>query len=141
MKVKVIRKWFTDESTMGEMFVDDVFLCYTLEDKDRNLKQTDTLMWIKSNKIFGKTAIPYGTYSGLFTMSNRFKRVLPEIKDVKGWAGVRIHSGNTAEDTLGCILLGKSKAYDKIFESRLAMSEFFLKVAPSKQFTLEITKI
>ena len=140
MIVKVVRKIFTDKSTIGEMFVNNVFLCYTLEDKDRGLKQTDSLVWIKTHKIFGQTAIPYGTYECDFTVSTRFKRVLPEVKNVKGWEGVRIHAGNTDADTLGCILLGKSKGRDAIFESRSAMQEFFLKVAPSKKFTLEITK-
>jgi hypothetical protein len=140
MTVKVVRKWFTEESTIGEMFIDGVFLCYTLEDKDRNLKHTDSLLWIKTRKVYGKTAIPTGTYKCGFTISNRFKRVLPEIFNVKGYTGVRIHAGNTAEDTHGCLLLGNKKAYDKIFESRLAMQEFFLKVAPSKEFTLIITK-
>lgn len=140
MIVKVIRKWFTDKSTIGELFVDDKFLCYTLEDKDRGLKQTDSLMWIKAKKIFGVTAIPYGTYEVGFTMSKRFERVLPEIYNVPGWEGVRIHSGNTDADTLGCILLGKSKGYDTIFESKSALSEFFLKVAPSKRFTLYVCR-
>ena len=52
MIVKVVRKIFTDKSTIGEMFVNNVFLCYTLEDKDRGLKQTDSLIWIKTHKIF-----------------------------------------------------------------------------------------
>ena len=140
MTVTIHRKEFTENSTIGEMFLDGVFLCYTLEDKDRNLKQTDSLLWIKTKKIYGKTAIPYGTYDCDFTMSPAFHRVLPEIKNVKGWSGVRIHAGNTDADTLGCVLVGKKKAYDKIFESRLALQEFFLKVAPSKQFKLIITK-
>lgn len=141
MIVSVVRKYFTENSTIGELFIDGVFLCYTLEDKDRGLKQSDTLVWIKTKKIFGKTAIPYGTYNCGFTISHRFERVLPEIFDVKGFSGVRIHSGNTASDTEGCLLLGKGKGRDIIYESRSAMSEFMLKVAPSKKFTLVITKV
>lgn len=138
MKLKVVRKWFTEESTIGELFIDNVFFCFTLEDKDRNLKQTDSLLWIKTRKIYGKTAIPTGTYQVKLTNSNRFQRILPEILNVKGYEGVRIHAGNTAEDTLGCILIGKAKAYDKIFESRTAMSELLMRVNLAKELTLEI---
>lgn len=140
MIVKVVRKWFTDNSTIGEVFVDGVFQCYSLEDKDRGLNKSDDIKLIKQTKIYSKTAIPYGTYDCGFTMSNRFKRVLPEVFNVPGWSGVRIHSGNTSEHTLGCILLGKHRSKDFVSESRIAYSEFMLKVAPSKRFTLEITK-
>jgi hypothetical protein len=140
MTIQVIRKWFSEKSTLGEMFIDGVFHCYTLEDKDRGLQQTDSLVWIKTKKIFGVTAIPYGTYHCKLTMSNRFQRVLPEIMDVKGFAGVRIHAGNSDVDTEGCVLLGKTKGYDRIFESRLAVSEFLMKVANSRDFTLIISR-
>lgn len=140
MKVTIKRKEFTETSTTGEMFVDGVFLCYTLEDKDRGLKQTDPIEFIAITKVHSKTAIPYGTYDGKFSMSNRFERVLPEIINVPGFAGIRIHSGNTSVNTEGCILLGRTKSKDFIGESRLAMSSFFLKVAPAKKFVLQVTK-
>ena len=141
MIVKLIRKEFTEQSTIGEVFINGKFLCYSLEDKDRGLKDSDQIELIALNKVYAKTAIPYGTYRCLFTMSNRFQRVLPEITNVKGFKGVRIHSGNTALDSEGCILLGMSKQKDFIGQSRTALSNFFLKVAPAKRFVLEITKI
>lgn len=122
------------------MFVNGVFLCYTLEDKDRGLKDSDPIELIALTKVHSKTAIPYGTYQCGFTMSNRFQRVLPEVYDVKGFRGIRIHSGNSSSDSEGCILLGNTKSKDFIGESRLAMSSFFLKVAPAKKFVLQVTK-
>jgi hypothetical protein len=141
MIVKLIRKEFTEQSTIGEVFINGKFLCYSLEDKDRGLNDSDQIELIALNKVHSKTAIPYGTYQCGFTMSNRFQRVLPEVYSVKGFRGIRIHSGNKPEDSEGCILLGMSKQKDFIGESRTALSNFFLKVAPAKQFTLEITKI
>lgn len=58
-------------------------------------------------KIAHETAIPYGRYRVSITMSNRFKKMLPLVHDVPGFTGVRLHGGNTAEDTSGCILLGE----------------------------------
>lgn len=140
MTVTVKRKEFTEQSTIGELFVNGVFLCYTLEDKDRGLKDTDPIEYISLTKVHSKTAIPYGTYPSLFSMSNRFQRVLPEVLNVPGFKGIRIHAGNTSVDTEGCILLGMTKQKDFIGESRIAMSNFFLKVAPAKKFILQVTK-
>ena len=139
MTVTVKRKEFTEQSTIGEMFVNGVFLCYTLEDKDRGLKDSDEIEVIALKKVHSKTAIPYGTYQCAFSMSNRFQRVLPEVYGVKGFKGIRIHSGNSSADSEGCILLGNTKCKDFIGESRLAMSNFFLKVAPAKKFVLQVT--
>ena len=140
MIVKVKRIEFTEKSTIGEMFLNEIFLCYTLEDKDRGLKDSDDIELINKLKVPSKTAIPYGTYNCGFTMSNRFKRVLPEVYNVKGFKGIRIHSGNSDADSEGCILLGEIKSKDLIGSSRIALSNFFLKVAPSKTFTLKIIK-
>ena len=57
MKLKVVRETKTDISTIGSLFINDVFFCYTLEDKDRGLKQSDSLLFIQAKKIFGLTAI------------------------------------------------------------------------------------
>ena len=97
MELKVIRKEFTDSSTIGEMWIDNTFFCYTLEDVKREVK------------IYGETCIPYGRYKVIVNMSNRFKVMMPLLLDVPQFEGIRIHKGNKAIDTHGCILVGLDK--------------------------------
>ena len=109
MKIKVVREFFSDSETLGTMYINDKFFCYTLEDFDRKLKQSHDLEFIKDNKIAKRTAMPSGNYRVVLSVSNRFKRLMPEVLNVKGFAGIRIHGGNTHENTEGCILVAKKK--------------------------------
>lgn len=84
---------------LGELFVDGKLLGQTLEDQDRHLEAG-------GEKIAKETAIPRGRYKVQLSYSNRFKRIMPEVLDVPQFKGVRIHGGNTEEDTEGCPLLG-----------------------------------
>ena len=117
MKLKVVREIKNDVCTIGSLFINDVFFCYTLEDKDRGLKQSDSLLFIQAKKIFGLTAIPSGFYKLTVNQSPKFKRMLPRILDIKGFDGVLLHRGNSANDSLGCILVGYKKGENSIFES------------------------
>lgn len=123
MKLKVVREFKNDVCTIGSLFINDVFFCYTLEDKDRGLKQSDTLLFIQAKKIFGLTAIPSGFYKLTVNQSPKFKRMLPRILDIKGFSGVLLHRGNSANDSLGCILLGYKKGENSIFESTKAETD------------------
>lgn len=113
----------TNISSIGTFTIDNRFKCYSLEDKDRGLKQSDSQLWIKAKKIFGVTAIPIGRYQVALTYSQRFKKIMPEILNVPGYAGVRIHPGNNAGDTEGCILVGYDKGKDFIGRSRDAYAD------------------
>lgn len=93
--------------TFGKLYVDGEYFCDVLEDTDRGLRADMSLPEIVSTKVPGKTAIPYGTYRVTFEHSPRFKREMLTVCDVQGFSGVRIHAGNTEEDTEGCLLLGK----------------------------------
>jgi len=128
MKLEVKRKIFTDKSTIGELFIDGVFECYTLEDVVR-----------QGPKVFGKTAIPAGTYKVIVNMSNRFKRLLPLLIGVPEFEGVRIHPGNTDADTEGCILLGRVKGDNVIYNSKLAFNQFFDKIKDQKEVTIAVS--
>ncbi len=83
----------------GKFFVDGKLLGQTLEDMDRHLEDG-------GEKIYGETAIPRGRYRVQLSYSQRFKRIMPEVLEVPGFTGIRIHGGNTEEDTHGCPLLG-----------------------------------
>lgn len=86
--------------TPGVMYANGLRFCVTCEDHDRKLEAGGT-------KVFGKTAIPRGIYKLITSFSNRFQRVLPQVLDVPGFEGIRFHGGNAAEDSSGCILIGK----------------------------------
>lgn len=113
MELKLVREVETDKSTTGKLYVDGKFQCFTLEDVDRKLEKD-------GKKVYGKTAIPRGTYDVTITMSNRFKKPLPLLANVPQFEGIRIHAGNTAEDTEGCILVGTTVAKDFVGTSRFA---------------------
>jgi len=102
MKIEVNRVKLGDDFTVGKLSVDGKFVCYTLEDKVREETGVPVEQW----KVMGQTAIPKGTYSVTITMSNRFKTKLPLLDSVPGFSGVRIHTGNSAKNTEGCILVG-----------------------------------
>jgi len=126
MKLLLKRTTRTNKSTIGELFIDGKFECYTLEDVEREVK------------VYGKTAIPKGTYKVIINPSNRFKRLLPLLLKVPNFEGVRIHPGNTAENTEGCILLGQTKSVDFIGKSKLAFDKFFDKLHKAKECTITI---
>ena len=114
MKITVKREFFSDTETLGTMFINDKFFCYTLEDYDRKLKQNQSSSEIAHKKIYGKTAIASGDYRVILSISNRFKRLMPEVLNVKGFAGIRIHGGNTHLNTDGCVLVAKNRFVDKL---------------------------
>lgn len=118
MEIEVIRKFFRDTYTIGELRIDGKKVCDTLEDKDRCLYDTMKLQNILRLKVKGQTAIPYGKYDVRLTYSQRFKRILPLVLPVKGFDGIRIHAGNTDKDTEGCLLLGENKQKGKVLNSR-----------------------
>lgn len=89
-----------------------------------------------------KTAIPRGIYKVILSYSNRFKRILPELLSVKGFAGIRIHSGNKAVDTHGCILVGDNTEKGKVTGSKvkeLALIKLMqVAIAHGEEITIEI---
>jgi hypothetical protein len=140
MKLKVVRETKNDICTIGSLFINDVFFCYTLEDKDRGLKQSDSLLFIQAKKIFGLTAIPSGFYKLTVNQSPKFKRMLPRILDIKGFDGVLMHRGNSADHSLGCILVGYQKGDNAIFDSTKAENDLvnLLLLHKDEKHSLEI---
>ena len=119
MEVLIDRAWKKDGYTISRLYVNgELFGCNTLEDTDRGLRQDRQLEEIKKKKAYGQTAIPRGSYECVYTYSNRFKKMLPLLKDVPGFDGIRIHSGNSAKDTEGCILVGLNLKKGMVLNSR-----------------------
>lgn len=110
MNLKLIRETYTKESTIGSLYINDVFFCYTLEDA------------VRDKKIKSITAIDAGKYEVIINFSNRFKQLMPLLLGVKNFEGVRIHWGNYAKDSDGCILLGSKKGVDFVGNSKATYS-------------------
>lgn len=119
MELNLIRRYRNDKYTIGDLYIDGVWFSNVLEDTDRGLTDDMSEEEIKKIKVYGRTAIPKGTYKVEVTYSPKFKRYLPILLNVKGFSGIRIHSGNTPEDTLGCILVGYNKEKGKVLNSRV----------------------
>lgn len=140
MKLKLVRKYRKETYTIGKLYVDGVYLCDTIEDRDRGLDDSMSLADIMIKKRYGETAIPYGTYKVEITYSPKYKKLMPEIKNVKGFSGIRIHSGNTAKDTLGCLIVGKNTQVGMVTESRKTYNKLFALLKDAKDISIEIVK-
>lgn len=127
MKLHLIRDIFGDHYTLGKLYIDNEEFCYTCEDK------------VREKKIYGVTAIPTGTYKVIVTWSNRFQKILPLLMDVPGFAGIRIHSGNSDADTDGCILVGLERTAEGVARSRDAMAKLMPKLNDAFHNNEEIT--
>lgn len=116
MELLLSRDYKKDKYTIGRLYINGKFFCNTLEDRDRSLSDAMSESQIRSIKIYGETAIPIGTYTiDMNTISPKFKDrswakpyggKIPRLLKVKGFSGVLIHPGNTAKDSLGCIIVG-----------------------------------
>lgn len=133
MRLTLIRIANRPTYCIGKLYIDGVYFCDTLEDTDRGLDDKMSEEEIKELKVYGETAIPSGIYPVTITYSNKFKKNLPLINNVKGYSGIRIHSGNTAKDTLGCILVGRNKEVGKVLQSRVTFNALYNMLARSKE--------
>ncbi len=114
MEMTLNRRWYTGESTVGTLTVGD-WSCYTLEDVVRD-----------GPKVQGRTAIPAGRYQVVWTYSPKFRVFTPELLAVPGFTHIRVHSGNDADDTEGCILVGTTHPSPNwIGKSRIARDQLF----------------
>lgn len=115
MKLLIERKWRKEDYTIGILSVNGVPLCNTLEDA------------VRADKVFGKTAIPKGTYRVLMNVKSPkfdgrpwtipYGGIVPRLRNVPNFTGVLIHVGNTAADTDGCILVGDNTEKGKLTNS------------------------
>lgn len=125
---------------IGKLYINGKYFCDTLEDVDRGLDDSMSEDDIKAIKIKGQTAIPTGIYTVLLTYSPKYKKVMPLINNVKGYSGIRIHSGNSSKDTEGCLLVGKNTVVGRLTDSRNTFNALFkrLQQKGSNKITIEI---
>ena len=126
MKIKVDRIYKGESYTIGKMYLNGEYFCDTLEDA------------IRPVKIPNETAIPAGTYKVILSYSNRFKRILPEILNVPHFLGIRIHRGNTEQDSAGCIILGENKIKGKVINSTPYETKLVKLLENQKNITITI---
>ena len=138
MEILVKRLYKNSAYTIGKMYIDGQYLCDTVEDCDRGLKQSMTPQQIAVQKVYGKTAIPTGRYKVTLTFSNKFKRVLPLVNDVIGFLGIRIHAGNTADDSLGCIIVGENKIKGGVVNSKVTLERLMAKLTGQTNILLTV---
>lgn len=129
MQIQIKRHFKGPQYTVGRLFVDGIYECDTLEDTVRP----------DGVKIAGQTAIPAGTYKVTITYSPRFKKMLPLLHNVPNFTGVRIHTGNTHEDTDGCILVGYNRVKGRVCDSRAAFRRLFAKLETVTQIEIKIS--
>ena len=122
------RRWYSERSTIGVLALGD-FSCFTLEDRVRPA----------GVKVQNETAIPAGRYKVVVNFSQRFQRRMPLLFDVPMFSGIRIHSGNTPENTEGCILVGEWRAPDWVGDSRRAFADLFALIESAADLWIAIT--
>jgi hypothetical protein len=140
MKLKLKRRFFAEEYTIGTLSIEGVQFCDTLEDKNRDHNKDGDLNDPGEGKVYAKTAIPFGTYKVIVDRSPKFKRELPRLLDVPHFEGILIHRGNTAKDSAGCILVGENKVKGQVINSTQHENELVkrLKSAIKKGEEVEI---
>lgn len=140
MKITLKRIALKGTYTIGKLYINGEYFCDTLEDKVRDLNKNGVFD-NGEKKIYGQTAIPYGTYNVKWTYSNKFKKYMPLIENVPSFAGIRIHAGNSSADTQGCILVGENKAVGKVLNSKNTVNKLYPiieKACKNDSVTIEI---
>ena len=144
MELRLERKYRSNNYCIDKLYINGKYFSDALEDPDRGLTDSMSLEQIKKIKIKGNTCIPYGTYNVTITYSPRFKRNLPLINNVKGFDGIRVHNGNTPQDSSGCVLLGFNKIKGQVIDSKVTVNKFINVVQKAlnkgEKVTITITK-
>ena len=144
MELRLERKYRSSKYCIDKLYINGKYFSDALEDPDRGLTDSMSLEEIKKIKVKGNTCIPYGTYNVTITYSPKFKRTLPLINKVKGFEGIRVHNGNTPQDSSGCVLLGFNKIKGQVIDSKVTVNKFIDIVQKAlnkgEKVTIEITK-
>jgi hypothetical protein len=151
MEIVVKRIALKDDYTVGKMYVDGAYLCDTLEDKVRDYNKDGDLKDANEQKVYSKTAIPYGRYEiAIDVVSPKYAQrasyiwcggYLPRLLNVPHFDGILIHAGNSAEDSAGCLLVGENKIKGRLVNSMATLKNLYaiLKSADAKDEQIWIT--
>lgn len=140
MKLTLIRIANRPTYCIGKLYIDGEYFCDVIEDTDRGLDNSMSVEEILKKKIKGETAIPTGVYKIEITYSPKYKRMMPLLIGVKGYSGIRIHSGNTSKDTEGCLLVGRNTKVGMVTESRITYQKLFARLQKAKDIVIEIIR-
>lgn len=152
MEILIKRIAKKETYTIGKLYIDGKYYCDTIEDKDRGLTQSMSSKEIADKKIKHKTAIPTGKYeltlkvkSPKYSQKKAFvdycNAFMPRFVNIPGYEGVLIHTGNTAEDSSGCIVVGYNKVVGKVINSMNAFKTIYpvMKTASDKGEKITVT--
>jgi|APDOM4702015159_1054818.scaffolds.fasta_scaffold64450_2 hypothetical protein len=128
MKLKLERTKKASGYTEGRLYLNGKYFCDTIEDRVRPTGE----------KVYGQTAIPEGSYQLVVNESARFKKQMPLLLDVPNFKGIRIHSGNTASDSEGCILVGVKAGDGVVGQSRITFTALMEELGKHKSETHSI---
>ncbi len=121
-----IRRQVIDEYLPG---IENQYFCDTLEPTWRDYANG-------AYKVKGRSAIPEGRYAVVISYSPKLKQWLPillgDLEFNRKWQGIRIHAGNTAKDTEGCILVGKNREVGRVLDSRKWLHRLKQKIVEAK---------
>ena len=123
LDMKLVREQFKDTQTVGKLYLNGVYFCDTLEDKNRDLNKNGIFDG-SEKKVYSETCIPFGQYKVIINQSSRFKRLMPRLLNVPHFDGILIHNGVTEKNSAGCILVG---SYDgqKLVRSKEIFNKLF----------------
>lgn len=148
MNIQLKRIAKKETYTIGKLYIDGVYFCDTIEDKDRGLNQAMSINDIKKKKVYGETAIPTGAYViDMNVVSPKFKTrkwatpyngKIPRLQNVKGFDGVLIHPGSSSKDTYGCLLVGKNTLIGKLTESQITFHNLMKKLLNTDKIIITI---
>ena len=137
MKLLLLRTRFHNGWTGGQLYINDEYFCFTLEDQVREKYGVAVEKW----KVYGETAIPCGTYEMVFANSPKFGPDTLSLLKVPGFEGIRIHAGNSAKDTEGCIIVGYRITRGGVIvpgTTRPALRDLKLRLKEQKDMTIQI---
>lgn len=153
MRILIDRAWKKETYTISRLYIDGVLFCNSLEDKDRGIKQSDPIYFIRSRKIYSETAIPSGRYNvRMDVVSPKYSAIrwyrelcngkMPRLENVPGFDGILIHPGSSALDSSGCILVGKNTIKGRLTQSKDTFAALYRKMKAAynrgEKITIEI---
>ena len=151
MKIDLVRIYNCPTYAIGKLYINGEWVCDTVEDTDRGLDDSMTEEQIRRLKVYSKTAIPTGTYritmnvqSPKFSQYAFYKSLckgyLPRLLKTKGFDGVLIHCGSSANSSAGCLIVGLNTIKGRVTSSQATykklMKQYFL---PAKVLGEDIT--